>query len=115
MIKLISILKEIELDDVYQNRKNININGTEYTFSRLKTYGEENVFVIELNDKEIGRATLNTPGNFLDNIRIDHEYRRKGLASALYDYIESIITAPLNPSPIKQSPEIKHYWRKRMN
>lgn len=115
MIKLTDLLKEVntDIDNLYQNKKNINIDGIDYMFAQLNTYGEENVFIIELKGNEIGRATLNLQGNFLENIRINPEYRRKGLATKLYDYIESITRKPLNPSPIKQSPEIKQFWKKK--
>jgi hypothetical protein len=49
----------------------------------------------------------------LDNIRIEHKYRRLGLATKLYEYIEELIGEKIKPSPIKQSPEIKQFWNKR--
>jgi ribosomal protein S18 acetylase RimI-like enzyme len=101
---------------IYQDRKEIIINGNKYFFNRLNTHNEKNVFTIELsNGEEIGRATLNENGLYLENIRIDDKYRRIGLASKLYEYIEELIGKKLIPSPIKQSPEIQKYWDKKIN
>ena len=99
-------------DSLYQNKRTITINGVDYDFSQLK-YSESNVFIIELEGREIGRATLSKDGSYLENIRISDQYRRKGLASKLYEYIEYITNKKLKPSPVKQSPEIMKFWDKR--
>jgi hypothetical protein len=100
--------------EVYQIRAYKNIGGQNYYFARLNTYGEENVFIIENQQgNEIARATLNEKDNYLINIRVDENYRRKGLALNLYDFIEKIIGVKLNPSPDKISKEAKELWMKR--
>jgi hypothetical protein len=99
--------------EYYQDKKKIKIKGEEYEFGRLNFKGEENVFIIEKNGSEIGRATLSKNGNYLENIRINEEYRRKGLASKMYNYIESQSNIKLEPSPIKQSEAAKKIWEKR--
>ena len=81
--------------------------------SRLNTKGEENVFLIEENGAEIGRATLSQDGKYLENVRINEDKRRQGLGSRLYDYIEQQIGNKLEPSPIKQTKEAKVFWEKR--
>lgn len=98
--------------------KQITINDTQFNFMRLNG-SDKNKFVIEVDDiGEIGSASLNCydknfDGCYLDNIRIDHKYRRLGLATKLYEYIEELIGEKIKPSPIKQSPEIKQFWNKR--
>jgi len=100
--------------------KQITINDTQFNFMRL-IGSDKNKFVIEVDDiGEIGSASLNCydknfDGCYLDNIRIDHKYRRLGLATKLYEYIEELIGQKIKPSPIKQSPEIKQFWNKRNN
>ena len=109
--------QEIDLDndakEVIKNGSSINIKGEQYNYYQLKTYGAGNVFVIETpNGGEIGRATLNKDG-YLENIRINEEFRRKGLGSKMYDYIEKTEGISIKPSPIKQSSEAKALWEKR--
>jgi hypothetical protein len=97
------IIEELDSDlkEVYQNRAYKNVGGSDFYFSRLNIYPDLNVFTIELpSGIEVGRATLNEKGNYLTNIRLDYEYRRRGLASNLYDYIEYVIGKKLNPSDI---------------
>jgi len=97
--------------------KQITINGVKFNFMHLNSHGK-NKFIIEVDGVgEIGSASLNCydknfDGCYLDNIRIDHEYRRIGLATKLYEYIEELIGEKIKPSPIKQSPEIKQFWNK---
>jgi GNAT superfamily N-acetyltransferase len=98
--------------DIYQNRKEITINGVVYTFGQSNLWGEKNKFIIELNGEEIGFAILNKD-NYLDNIRIEPKYKRIGLATHLYEYIEDVCKIKLKPSPIKQSKEIREFWKKR--
>jgi hypothetical protein len=101
--------------NLYQDKKSFTIGGVKYEFNRLNTYGEENVFSIEKDGNEIGRATLDEKGNFLTNIRIDENYRRMGLGSKLYDYIEQQANIKLKPSPIKQSKAAENLWEKRLS
>jgi ribosomal protein S18 acetylase RimI-like enzyme len=99
--------------------KQIVINDTTFNFKRLKVGYSTNKFVITTDvDGQIGSASLNChdknfDGCYLDNIRIDHKYRRLGLATKMYEYIEELIGEKLKPSPIKQSQEIKGFWKKR--
>jgi hypothetical protein len=110
------VVEELDQDlkEVYQNRAFKNISGSDFYFSRLNIYPLQNVFTIELpNGEEIGRATLNEKENYLTNIRINENYRRKGLALNLYDFIEYIIGKKLKPSPDKISKEAEMLWVKR--
>jgi hypothetical protein len=100
--------------DIYVARQDINANGEKYTLSQIKENNNTNTFLIEdANGNEVGKAQLSSDGNYLDNIRIDEKYRRKGLASNLYDFIELRKNIKLEPSPNKQSKEAKLLWDKR--
>ena len=107
-----------DISDFILDWKQIKINGESFNFMRLNGV-DKNKFVIETDvDGEIGTASLNCydknfDGCYLDNIRIDTKYRRIGLASKMYEYIEELIGEKLKPSPIKQSPEIKGFWNKK--
>jgi hypothetical protein len=107
-----------EISDFISDWKQININSKSFNFMRLNGVGK-NKFVIETDvEGEIGSASLNCydknfDGCYLDSIRIDPKYRRVGLATKMYEYIEKLIGEKLKPSPIKQSPEIRNFWKKR--
>ena len=103
-----------DLKEVYQIRAFKKIGGFDFFFSRLNIYPQQNVFTIELpSGIEIGRATLNEEENYLINIRIDENYRRKGLGLNLYNFIEYVTGKKLKPSPIKISQEAQGLWSKR--
>jgi GNAT superfamily N-acetyltransferase len=106
--------KETDFDKtLYQDKKSTVLNNEEFDFNRLNTKGEENVFTIEKNGEEIGRATLDVDGNYLTNIRVDEDYRRQGLGTIMYDYIEQQSNIKLQPSPSKQSKAAEQLWVKR--
>ena len=113
-----SIPIDKEISDFISDWKQIKINDTTFDFMRLNGV-DKNKFSIEVDDVgEIGGASLNCydknfDGCYLDNIRIDHKYRRLGLATKMYEYIEELIGEKLKPSPIKQSQEIKGFWKNR--
>lgn len=116
--QFIPVKLDKEIAQYISDWKKIIINGTEYDFIR-PTGSDSNKFIIQLDGVgEIGRASLNDydmnfDGHYLDNIRIDEKYRRIGLATKLYEYIEGLTGVKLKPSPLKQSPDIKKYWNKK--
>ena len=57
--------------------------------------------------------TIFENANYVDDIQIyDEKNRRKGLATYLYDYIESDLRRKLKPSPIQLSDGEK-FWENR--
>lgn len=100
--------------DLFAARKPIEIKGEKFVLSQIKENNNDNSFIVE-NEKgeEIGKAQLSADGNFLENIRIDEKYRRKGLATQIYNFIEDRKGINLQPSPVKQSKEVKALWDKR--
>ena len=108
----ISLPIEPYMKDFMKDLKSIIIKGVTYEFMWLTTTPNVDRFIIEVEDGgEIGRATLNKDGYF-DNIRIHKDYRRLGLATKMYQYVEELIGKKLKPSPIKQSKEIRNFWAK---
>ena len=97
-----------ENKDFIQDFSTATVKGKEYQFLKAG-----NVFYVEVDGVgEVAKATLNKDG-YLDNIRVDENYRRKGIGSSLYDYIENISGNTLKPSPIKISKEAQSLWEKR--
>ena len=76
-------------------------------------------YVVGLNGKEIGRANLakkpdGTYDNYFVSVRIDPEFRRQGVASRLYDFVQADTGQPLRPSPRFQTPDAKAFWEARL-
>jgi hypothetical protein len=51
--------------------------------------------------------------DYISIVRIEPQYKRQGIAIALYRTIEKHIGAPLRPSPTDQSDEAKAFWAGR--
>jgi len=99
---------------LYKDRKLNKIGNEDFYFNETNEYGTGQSFTIENSSgEEIARATLSKDGNYLENIRVDEAYRRRGLATELYDYIEARKGIELSPSKIKQSVPAKKLWEKR--
>jgi len=116
VFKVQSITSDIEENIAVWNT--VDIEGETFDFMRLRGQ-DNNVFVIEKEGVgEVGRANLNDydpnfEGVYLDNIRVNEDYRRKGLATKLYEFVEKETKQTLKPSPIKQSKEIQEFWKKK--
>jgi hypothetical protein len=66
-----------------------------------------------LGDTNIATASLSDDGSYLVSVHVEAPYRRKGVSTALYDFIERHIGHPLKPSPRYQSEDAKKFWGNR--
>ena len=66
-----------------------------------------------LNGVGVATASLSDDGTYLVSVTVEPEYRRKGVATALYRFIEQHIGHPLRPSPTYQSPDARDFWQSR--
>lgn len=72
------------------------------------------VYVVFFRGKKIAYAEIFENANYVDDVQIyDEKYRRKGLATYLYDYIERDLRKKLVPSPI-QLLDGEKFWEKRL-
>lgn len=70
-------------------------------------------YIVLLNNNEIGSAVYRTNKNVVDSTGIDKEYRRKGVNTWLYDYIEKDQGVKLIPSKtLMRDGEL--FWRNRL-
>lgn len=53
---------------------------------------------VDYNNKEIGYFKLTEGYNFIDNMHIRKEFRRKGLATFMHNYIENDLGIKIIPS-----------------
>ncbi len=107
--------KEVPFDkEAYRDLKEFSIGEEKFTVGEANTVGAGRVFIVEKDGVgDIGTATLSPDGTYLTNIRIDEKFRRQGIGSKVYDYIENTLGYKLKPSPDKMSPSAKNFWEKR--
>lgn len=76
-------------------------------------------YQILLNNNIIGRAGIyindedREMNSYISYININEKYKRKGLATYLYKYIENDLDIELNPAR-HQSEEGKAFWKNRL-
>lgn len=98
-------------------------NPTDYQFLRLLKIEKRKlefsddhvmfVYVVFFRGKKIAYAEIFNDANYVDDVQIyDEKYRRKGLATWLYDYIEKDLYRKLKPSPI-QLKDGERFWENR--
>lgn len=65
------------------------------------------------DDNHIGSAWYKKKTNSIDSIEIDEDFRRKGLATFLYNYIENDLNIKLQPDKV-QTQDGKVFWKSRL-
>jgi GNAT superfamily N-acetyltransferase len=73
-------------------------------------------FIARVDGKEIGYASVSGADPerpYLSNIRINEEYRGKGIGSAFYSFIEKELGKKLRPSPLYVSEAAQRVWDRR--
>lgn len=65
------------------------------------------------NNKIIGFADFNIYFKWVDLVSVNEPFKRKGIATYLYDYIEKVQKVKLKPS-YDILPEGKKFWKKRL-
>lgn len=71
-------------------------------------------YVVKLRGKTIAYAEIFENANYVEDVQIyDEKYRRKGLATYLYDYIEHDLRRKLKPSPFLLKDGEK-FWENRI-
>ena len=71
------------------------------------------VYVVFFRGKKIAYAEIFENANYIEDVQIyDEKYRRKGLATYLYDYIERDLRRKLKPSPFLLKDGEK-FWENR--
>jgi ribosomal protein S18 acetylase RimI-like enzyme len=74
---------------------------------------DDSTWVVKSSGKEVGRANLADSGDYLTSVRLDPEFKGRGVGSELYDFIERDLGKRLKPSPTYQTPDAKRFWEKR--
>lgn len=69
-------------------------------------------YYIWFRNKQIGYAEILSNQNHIEDIEIDEEFRRKGIATYIYNYIERDLGKFLIPSS-EQLEDGKQFWKSR--
>ncbi|CAN5950984.1 unnamed protein product [Sphagnum jensenii] len=80
---------------------------------KVKIDEKNSMYFAYLGGKNIATASLSDDGTYFVSVTVDPDYRRKGVATALYGFVEKHIGHPLRPSPNYQSEGAKKLWEKR--
>lgn len=87
-------------------------HGQTYDVRHSRGVNNEHVFTVHHGDDEVGRARLSHTGEHVVDLGVRERYRRRGVASALYDHIESRV-GKLKPSPVYQTQAGHDFWKSR--
>jgi ribosomal protein S18 acetylase RimI-like enzyme len=86
-----------------------------FKIEKTKGVNDEPIYTVKDGDKYVGEARLSHTGEYVVDLGIQPEYRRKGIASELYDHIEKDLGTKLKPSPVYQTDAGKAFWEARNN
>jgi GNAT superfamily N-acetyltransferase len=70
---------------------------------RCITNGEDDRFVVFCNGHGIASAGLSPEKQYVSDLAVLPQYRRRGIASVLYNHIEIVLGYPLKPDPYHQT------------
>jgi GNAT superfamily N-acetyltransferase len=87
-------------------------NWAPYIVRRIET-PEGTQFVVFQQSHRIGSARLSQDGKFIVDVSVLPEHQKRGIATALYRYIEKQLGYSLSPSPLYQTDAGKALWASR--
>lgn len=72
-------------------------------------------YTVRVDGREVARADVveDGKGDYLTSVHVEDDYKRQGIATALYDFIEADLGRSLRPSPTYQTPDAQAFWRSR--
>ena len=71
------------------------------------------VYLKNSPEERVGYAKLSSDGQSIMDVVISPAWQRKGIATALYDFIERDLQLKLRPSTMYQTPDGKAFWAAR--
>ena len=98
----------------YQELTGTRDNWAPYIVRRINSQ-DGNTFVVFQQAHRIASARLSRDQRFIVDVSVLPEHQRRGIATALYRYIEDQIGHPLEPSPLHQTAAGKALWAHRLS
>lgn len=107
-------INENKIKDLYSHKlEDIkDIHGDIHVRHHKDNDGRHNYNVYH-QGRKIASAKLSGQGHYVSDIKVQKEYRRKGISSKLYDFIENHSGKKLTPSPMYQTSDGKSFWKSR--
>jgi ribosomal protein S18 acetylase RimI-like enzyme len=104
-----------ESEELYKHKlENLkDIHGDVHVRHRLDDLNGRHIYTVHHQGNKIASAKLSGQGDYVTDVDVKPEFRRKGVASKLYDFIEKHSGKKLNPSPMYQTGEGKAFWKNR--
>ena len=89
--------------------------GHPYTVKHSTGVNDEHIFDAYDGNKKVFHARMSWQGTHVVDLETDPAYQRRGIAKAMYDYIERLLGYKLKPSPVYQTPDGKAFWASRQS
>ena len=90
-----------------------DIHGDVHVRHRLDVLDGRHIYTVHHQGNKIASAKLSGQDHYVTDVDVKPEFRRKGVASKLYDFIEKHSGKKLKPSPMYQTGEGKAFWKNR--
>lgn len=104
----------VESEDLYKHKLEglKDIHGDVYVRYAQDPYGRH-IYSAYHQGRKIASAKLSGQDHYVSDVNVEPEYRRRGVSSKLYDFIEKHSGKRLKPSPMHQTPDGKAFWKGR--
>lgn len=102
-----------------QKLEGIPLNGNVYIRHIKDVLDNRNIFNVYYQENKIASFKVsfaNWPdfnGYYISDANVLENFRRKGIASKAYDFIEKHLSIKLQPSPMYQTQDGKNFWKNR--
>jgi len=109
-------IKESKIeDDLYKDKLEglKDIQGDVYIRHRKDVLDGRSIYTVHHQGNKIASAKLSGQDHYVTDVDVKPEFRRKGIASKMYDFIEKHTGKQLKPSPMYQTADGKALWKKR--
>lgn len=73
------------------------------------------IFNVYYEGRKIASFKMSGQGNYISDAEVLAPYRRKGIATKAYDFIEKYLGINLSSSPMHQTPDGIEFWKSRMS
>lgn len=103
-----------ENEDLYANKLEgiKDVHGDVHVRHIVNSEGRH-VYTAHHQGKKIASAKLSGQDHYVSDVDVQPEFRRKGIATKLYDFIEKHSGKKLKPSPMYQTTDGKALWKNR--
>jgi ribosomal protein S18 acetylase RimI-like enzyme len=97
----------------YRKLPGIEPDGADSIVHKMTDGDGRTWYRVYRNGHQVASARLSHDGSFVQDVNVDKELQRRGIARALYAYIETDLGHALKPSPLGQTAAGQALWRSR--